>query len=136
MRRVDVFARVLPEQKLLLVQALKGAGEIVAKLEFQNPAASVNANTAPQAVLERAIDELFETAAQMRDLIISSLVYHYNNVNVEAQMASSSSLLHWVRAMLEIRKRHPVFGRTRRARRPMRGRGRPGRGPRRSRARR
>jgi maltose alpha-D-glucosyltransferase/alpha-amylase len=38
-------------------------------------------------------------------------VYHYNNVNVEAQMASSASLLHWVRAMLEIRKRHPVFGR-------------------------
>jgi maltose alpha-D-glucosyltransferase/alpha-amylase len=43
--------------------------------------------------------------------VVSSLVYHYNNVNVEAQMASSSSLLHWVRAMLEIRKRHPVFGR-------------------------
>jgi maltose alpha-D-glucosyltransferase/alpha-amylase len=42
--------------------------------------------------------------------VVSSLVYHYNNVNVEAQMASSASLLHWVRAMLEIRKRHPVFG--------------------------
>lgn len=42
--------------------------------------------------------------------VISSLVYHYNNVNVEAQMAHSSSLLHWVRAMLEVRKRHPVFG--------------------------
>jgi maltose alpha-D-glucosyltransferase/alpha-amylase len=42
--------------------------------------------------------------------VVSSLVYHYNNVNVEAQMASSSSLLHWVRAMLQIRKRHPVFG--------------------------
>ncbi len=25
-------------------------------------------------------------------------------------MAHSSSLLHWVRAMLEVRKRHPVFG--------------------------
>ena len=43
--------------------------------------------------------------------VISSLVYHYNNVNVEAQMAHSSSLLHWVKAMLEIRRRHPVFGR-------------------------
>ena len=42
--------------------------------------------------------------------VISSLVYHYNNVNVEAQMAHSSSLLHWVRAMLQIRSRHPVFG--------------------------
>ena len=42
--------------------------------------------------------------------VISSLVYHYNNVNVEAQIASSSSLLHWLRGMLQIRKRHPVFG--------------------------
>lgn len=42
--------------------------------------------------------------------VISSLVYHYNNVNVEAQMAHSSSLLHWVRGMLQVRARHPVFG--------------------------
>ncbi|GAB48044.1 maltose alpha-D-glucosyltransferase [Mobilicoccus pelagius] len=42
--------------------------------------------------------------------VIQSLVYHHNNVNVEAQMAHSSSLLHWVRAMLHIRKQHPVFG--------------------------
>ena len=32
--------------------------------------------------------------------VIQSLVYHYNHVNVEAQMATSSSLLHWVRGML------------------------------------
>ena len=42
--------------------------------------------------------------------VIGSLVYHYNNVNVEAQMAHSSSLLHWVREMLAIRAQHPVFG--------------------------
>ncbi|MGV1008310.1 MAG: maltose alpha-D-glucosyltransferase [Dermatophilaceae bacterium] len=42
--------------------------------------------------------------------VISSLVYHYNNVNVEAQMAHGSSLLHWVRGMLQIRRSHPVFG--------------------------
>ncbi|WP_168583510.1 maltose alpha-D-glucosyltransferase [Gephyromycinifex aptenodytis] len=42
--------------------------------------------------------------------VVQSLVYHHNNVNVEAQMASSSSLLHWVRAMLHIRGEHPVFG--------------------------
>ncbi len=42
--------------------------------------------------------------------VISSLVYHYNNVNVEAQMAHGSSLLHWVRGMLQVRARHPVFG--------------------------
>ena len=42
--------------------------------------------------------------------VITSLVYHHNNINVEAQMASSSSLLHWLRAMLHIRRQHPVFG--------------------------
>jgi maltose alpha-D-glucosyltransferase/alpha-amylase len=29
---------------------------------------------------------------------------------VEAQLATSSSLLHWTRAMLSVRRRHPVFG--------------------------
>ena len=38
------------------------------------------------------------------------LVYHYNNVNVEAQMATSASLLHWIRGMIQVRSRHPVFG--------------------------
>jgi maltose alpha-D-glucosyltransferase/alpha-amylase len=42
--------------------------------------------------------------------VISSLVYHHNNVNVEAQMATSASLLHWLRGMLQVRSRHPVFG--------------------------
>jgi maltose alpha-D-glucosyltransferase / alpha-amylase len=41
---------------------------------------------------------------------VQSLVYHYAAVNVEAQLASSSSLLHWTRAMLNVRRRHPVFG--------------------------
>lgn len=42
--------------------------------------------------------------------VIQSLVYHYNHVNVEAQLASNGSLLHWVRETLAVRKRHPVFG--------------------------
>jgi len=42
--------------------------------------------------------------------VISSLVYHYNNLNVEAQMATSSSMLHWLRGMLQVRSRHTVFG--------------------------
>ena len=42
--------------------------------------------------------------------VVSSLVYHYNNVNVEAQMGHSSSLLHWTREMISIRSRYPVFG--------------------------
>jgi maltose alpha-D-glucosyltransferase/alpha-amylase len=41
---------------------------------------------------------------------IQSLVHHYSATNVEAQLASRSSLLHWTRGMLAIRKRHPVFG--------------------------
>ena len=42
--------------------------------------------------------------------VVQSLVYHYAAVNVEAQLGTKSSLLHWTRAMLAIRKRHPVFG--------------------------
>ncbi len=42
--------------------------------------------------------------------VVESLVHHYATVNVEAQLATSSSLLHWVRGMLSIRRRHPVFG--------------------------
>ena len=41
---------------------------------------------------------------------VQSLVYHYSGVNVEAQLSTSSSLLQWIRGMLAIRKRHPVFG--------------------------
>jgi maltose alpha-D-glucosyltransferase/alpha-amylase len=37
-------------------------------------------------------------------------VFGYEAVNVEAQLRSPSSLLHWVKRMLEVRKRHPVFG--------------------------
>ncbi len=42
--------------------------------------------------------------------VVQSLVHHYGGVNVEAQLASSSSLLHWVRGMLAVRRAHPVFG--------------------------
>ena len=37
-------------------------------------------------------------------------VYGYQVTNVEAQMASSTSLLHWTRRMIEIRKQNPAFG--------------------------
>lgn len=43
--------------------------------------------------------------------VIQSLVHHYAGVNVEAQLATPTSLLHWVRGMLDIRRAHPVFGR-------------------------
>ncbi|HTW06012.1 MAG TPA: alpha-glucosidase C-terminal domain-containing protein, partial [Acidimicrobiales bacterium] len=37
-------------------------------------------------------------------------VYGYQAVNVEAQMRNPSSLLHWMRRMLEVRRQHSVFG--------------------------
>jgi maltose alpha-D-glucosyltransferase / alpha-amylase len=37
-------------------------------------------------------------------------IYGYQSLNVEAQQRSPGSLLHWTRRMMEIRKRHPVFG--------------------------
>ncbi len=37
-------------------------------------------------------------------------VYGYQVTNVEASMASPSSLLHWTRRMIEIRKQNPAFG--------------------------
>lgn len=42
--------------------------------------------------------------------VVQSLVYHYNHVNVEAQMGHSSSLLHWNKQILGVRKAHPAFG--------------------------
>ena len=41
---------------------------------------------------------------------VQSLVYHYAAVNVEAQLSTSGSLLNWTRAMLALRREHPVFG--------------------------
>ncbi|MDT0327782.1 maltose alpha-D-glucosyltransferase [Nocardiopsis lambiniae] len=42
--------------------------------------------------------------------LILDPVYGYQAVNVEAQRANPGSLLHWTRRMIQIRKRHPVFG--------------------------
>ncbi|MBO0862700.1 MAG: maltose alpha-D-glucosyltransferase [Chloracidobacterium sp.] len=38
-------------------------------------------------------------------------VYGYQSVNVEAQRRHSTSLLHWMRQMITMRKKHAVFGR-------------------------
>ena len=37
-------------------------------------------------------------------------IYGYQALNVEAQQRNAASLLHWTKRMIEIRKRHPVFG--------------------------
>jgi maltose alpha-D-glucosyltransferase/alpha-amylase len=42
--------------------------------------------------------------------INQSLVHNYSTVNVEAQLAQPTSLLHWVHGMLAVRRQHPVFG--------------------------
>jgi maltose alpha-D-glucosyltransferase/alpha-amylase len=38
---------------------------------------------------------------------------HYESVNVEGQLDNPDSLLRWVRRLIALRKRHPVFGRGR-----------------------
>ncbi|MFI6788304.1 maltose alpha-D-glucosyltransferase [Nonomuraea sp. NPDC050383] len=42
--------------------------------------------------------------------VIMDPIYGYQGLNVEAQQKNGGSLLHWTRRMIEIRKRHPVFG--------------------------
>ncbi|WP_414639039.1 maltose alpha-D-glucosyltransferase [Actinophytocola sp.] len=42
--------------------------------------------------------------------VIMNQAHGYQGVNVEAQTKSASSLLHWTRRMLRIRREHPAFG--------------------------
>ena len=42
--------------------------------------------------------------------VIMDSIYGYQAVNVEAELANSSSLLHWVRRMIWVRKQNPAFG--------------------------
>lgn len=49
--------------------------------------------------------------AQLYFPVIMDPVYGFQSVNVEAQMRTSSSLLHWVRRSIEMRRQHPVFSR-------------------------
>ena len=41
---------------------------------------------------------------------IMDQVYGFQGLNVESQQKNPSSLLHWVRNLLTVRKQHPVFG--------------------------
>lgn len=43
--------------------------------------------------------------------VIMDPQYGYQSVNVESQLNSSASLLHWTRRMIHVRKSHPAFGR-------------------------
>ncbi len=42
---------------------------------------------------------------------IQDPIYGFAGVNVEAQLASPSSLLNWMRRMISVRRAHPAFGR-------------------------
>lgn len=47
---------------------------------------------------------------KLRHPVVQSLVYNYQHVNVEAQMAQPSSLLRWLRNLMQVRRQHPAFG--------------------------
>jgi maltose alpha-D-glucosyltransferase/alpha-amylase len=42
--------------------------------------------------------------------VIMDPVYGFQAVNVEAEMENASSLLHWTRRMIHVRRKHPAFG--------------------------
>jgi maltose alpha-D-glucosyltransferase/alpha-amylase len=48
---------------------------------------------------------------QLTTPLITDPVYGYQSVNVEAQEQTRSSLLNWMRRLIAIRKKYPVFGR-------------------------
>lgn len=48
---------------------------------------------------------------QLYSPVIADPVYGYQAVNVEAQLRTPSSLLHWMRRLIAVRKSSPVFGR-------------------------
>jgi maltose alpha-D-glucosyltransferase/alpha-amylase len=43
--------------------------------------------------------------------VILDPIYNYQAINVEAQLGSPTSLLNWLRRMIRVRKKYPVFGR-------------------------
>lgn len=49
--------------------------------------------------------------SQLYQPLIRDPVYGYQAINVEAQLRSPTSLLHAVRHLVQLRKRHPLFGR-------------------------
>ena len=54
------------------------------------------------------------SSANRQKLILPPIVdpeYHYEAVNVEAQLANPHSLLWWMRRLIALRRRHPAFGR-------------------------
>jgi maltose alpha-D-glucosyltransferase/alpha-amylase len=42
--------------------------------------------------------------------LVADPVYGFQVTNVEAQLRTTTSLLHWIRTMIQVRKEHPTFG--------------------------
>jgi maltose alpha-D-glucosyltransferase/alpha-amylase len=49
--------------------------------------------------------------ARLYSPVIMDPVYGYQAINVEAQLRTPTSFLHWIRRLIHIRKRYPAFGR-------------------------
>src|SRR5262245_34865122 len=49
--------------------------------------------------------------SQLYQAVILDPVYHYQAINVEAQLRAPTSLLWWLRRLIRVRKKLPVFGR-------------------------
>jgi len=49
--------------------------------------------------------------SQLYQAVLLDPVYHYQAINVEAQQASPTSLLQWLKRLIRVRKQYPVFGR-------------------------
>jgi maltose alpha-D-glucosyltransferase/alpha-amylase len=49
--------------------------------------------------------------SQLCQPLILDPVYHYQAINVEAQLRAPTSLLHWLRGLIRVRKKHAVFSR-------------------------
>ena len=50
-------------------------------------------------------------AARLYSPALTDPVFGHQSVNVEAQLRTSNSLLHWMRRMIALRKEYSVFGR-------------------------
>src|SRR5207244_5511403 len=49
--------------------------------------------------------------SQLYQAVLLDPLYHYQAINVEAQLGSPTSLLQWLRRLIRVRKQYPVFGR-------------------------
>jgi maltose alpha-D-glucosyltransferase / alpha-amylase len=49
--------------------------------------------------------------SQLYQPVILDPIYNYQAVNVEAQLRSPTSLLQWLKRLIRVRKKYPVFGR-------------------------